>query len=137
MLDIDTTRTTTAAPIASPQPRTPQDRISPSVVVTHGLAWVVALVVLEIIGPASDPEAVLPAYAVGLSLAFTVALAWTFFGLVRHERHGVWASMFGGGVMAVAAVTCGLEGHTELWVPTQLVMGIALVALSRRSLRNL
>jgi hypothetical protein len=149
MLDTSSVTTSTPGmtptPIPAPTPETaeaartgqrPDGRLATSVVAIHGLAWVAALTVLEIIAPAADPNAVMPDYAVILSMAFTISLGWTLVGLVRHQRQGIWASMAGGAVMAIAAVSCGLEGHTGLWIPTQLVLGLGLIGLGRRSLQG-
>ncbi len=146
---LDTRSIITPPPVAAPSPSVPtapavpdrarrraDGKLATSVVAIHALAWVASLVVLEIVAPAADPNAVMPGYAVLLSMAFTISLGWTLVGLVRHDRQGVWASMAGGGVMAIAAITCGLEGHTALWVPTQLALGLGLVGLGRRSLAD-
>ena len=135
MLDTSTVTETPTAP-STPQRSVsnPSARLGLPDVVVHGLAWIAALITLEIIAPEADPNAVMAPYAVVLSMAFTLSLIWALVGLVRHERHGLWASVAGGTVMAIAAVTCGLEGHTGLWVPTQLILGLGLIALGRRSL---
>ncbi len=112
------------------------ERLSPGTIVGHVAAWVAVLIVLEIISPAPDPAAVIPTSALLLSTAFTLALGWLIVGLVQRGRHALGASMLGGALLAIGAVMCSLAGHTGLWIPTQLVMGMGLIGLSARALRS-
>ncbi len=111
-------------------------RLSPGTTLAHAGAWVASLIVLEVVSPAPDPTAVMSASALALSTAFTLTLGWLIVGLVGRARHGLGASILGGGLLAVGAVMCSLAGHTGLWIPTQLVMGLGLIGLSMRALRS-
>lgn len=105
-------------------------RMTTGAVVALVVAWVAAIGVLEAIAPTADPNAVLSAWEISLSVLYTFAIMGAAVGLLSRVRFGAMASILGGGVMVAGSVTCWMGGHIGSWIMAQFVAGLAIAGLS-------
>ena len=131
-------RPQTSEPAAVPRPprAAGDDHIPASLAVGLAGAWVILFGVSLAVEPTPDPAATPSALGVLLSTALLLAVMTTALGLALRERWALYASLAGGAVLTTAAATCFLTGHTGSWIGIQAACGLALVGLSRWSLRT-
>lgn len=92
-------------------------------------AWVLGLSWLFAISPEPDPAN--PASTLDTVIALAMLGSWTaaFAGLGARRRFGLTATTAGGVLLAGAGVLCAATGHTGLWIPIQIGVGVGLSAL--------
>jgi hypothetical protein len=112
---------------APPQPRRSLDDTIPLLVVgLLSAAWVAGLAWIFAIAPEADPDEPIGALDFVLSSAMFASWLAVFSGLGTRRRFGITATIGGGVLLAVGGVVCGLTGHTGLWIPVQIGVGLGL-----------
>ncbi len=105
-------------------------RMTAGSVVALVVAWVATIGVLEAIAPTPDPDTVLSAWDVTLSVLYTFAVMGAALGLLSRVRFGAMASILGGAVMVAGSISCWAGGHIGSWIMVQFVAGLAIAGLS-------
>jgi hypothetical protein len=92
-------------------------------------AWVLGLTWLFAISPEPDPAN--PASTLDTVIALAMLGSWTaaFAGLGARRRFGLHATIAGAVLLAAAGVLCAATGHTGLWIPIQIGVGVGLASL--------
>ncbi|MCZ7527239.1 MAG: hypothetical protein M5U14_13160 [Acidimicrobiia bacterium] len=103
-----------------------------------GVAWLVALPLVEALEPEPVAGASFPWYATLLGVALLGALALAAAGLLAARRWGLVASLGAAGLLTAGTVACPVSGHHAwgAWWPGQLAVALTLTAVSVRALRR-
>ena len=115
---------------APPQHRRSLDDTIPLLVVALlGAAWIAGLAWIFAIAPEADPNE--PVGAVDFVLSSAMFASWlaVVSGLGTRRRFGITATIVGGVLLAIGGVVCGLTGHTGLWIPVQIGVGLGLAGI--------
>ena len=113
-----------------PQPERSLDDTIPLLVVgLLGAAWVAGLAWIFAIAPEADPSEPVGALDFVLSSAMFASWLAVFSGLGTRRRFGITATVVGGVLLAIGGVVCGLTGHTGLWIPVQIGVGLGLAGI--------
>ena len=109
--------------------RSLDDSIPTSVSLALLAAWLLGLTWLFAISPEPDPSQ--PTSLVDNLISTAMFGSWlgAFVGLGAHRRFGLVSTVGGGLLLAGAGVLCGITGHTGLWIPIQIGVGIGLAAM--------
>ena len=91
-------------------------------------AWLLGLTWLFAISPDPDPAAQPSVLDALISTAMFGSWLAAFVGLGGRRRFGLIATIGGGLLLAGAGVLCGVTGHTGLWIPIQIGVGVGLAA---------
>lgn len=114
-----------------PRAGSPTDELSRGWAVVLGTAWGVALAVVALVPPASDPAATPPVWASLVSTVFLWGVLATAAGLVLRQRWGVTASLGAAALLGGMGLACFGMGHPlDAGLTSQIVAGGALAGLS-------
>lgn len=98
--------------------------------------WILAIFVVDAMAPAPDPDAVMSALEMVLTLGYTAALMVGVFGLALRQRIGLQASVAAGGLFVAGSVSCWAGGHVGSWIAVQAMFGVAMMLLGTGLLRR-